>query len=118
MNCEFCGNKCWFSRKENVDKDNKKKYISVYDCMKCPVHTSFYINNEDGSKVKTVFMLDRNEKVYMWTDHFVKNFSYVTDIGISLARDGRDPLIIKFPKLMNVKPTNVLDKFKFYMVFL
>lgn len=117
MKCEFCGNKCRLSHKENEDRDNKQKYTAVYDCTNCLVLTSFFINNEDGTKIKTVFMLDRNEKVYMWTDHHQKKISYITDIGISLARDGRDPLILKFPKLMNVNPTNVHEKFKFYMIF-
>lgn len=117
MKCLFCSNKCRLSHKENEDREDKKKYTAVYDCNYCPVLTSFYINNEDNSHVKTVFMLDRNEKVYMWTDHHEKKFSYITDIGISLARDGRDPLVLKFPKLMNVTPSNVHDKFKFYMLF-
>lgn len=111
MKCTFCKNNCRLSHKENENK------VEVYDCIKCPVLTSFHISIEDGSTIKTVFMLDRNEKTYMWTDHHQKNFSYITDIGISLARDGRDPLVLKFPKLMNVNPKNVHDKFKFYMLF-
>ncbi len=112
MICEFCNKVCRLSHKENENK------VEVYDCRNCQVLTSFYISVEDGSKIKTVFMLDRNEKVYMWTDHFIKKISYITDVGVTLAAKGGDPLVLKFPKVMNVKPTNVHEKFKFYMLFL
>lgn len=117
MKCEFCKSKCRLSHKENEDREDKTKFVAVYDCIHCPVLTSFHVQNEDGVLIKTVFMLDRNEKTYMWTNHHAKNFSYITDIGIQLAKDGRDPMILKFPKLMNVNPSNVHDKFKFYMIF-
>ncbi len=118
MKCEFCHQPCRLSHKENEDRNDKNKYIEVYDCVSCPVLTSFYVNHEDGSTIKTVFMLDRNEKVYMWTNHYLKKISYITDVGVTLAREGKDPLILKFPKIMPLTPENVHDKFKFYMIFL
>lgn len=118
MKCEFCQSLCHLSHKENEDRENKKKYTAVYDCTHCPVLTSFYVDNESGSVIKTVFMLDRNEKVYMWTNHHLKKISYITDVGVTLAAAGKNPLILKFPKVMPLTPTNVHDKFKFYMVFL
>lgn len=117
MKCLFCKSKCRLSHKENEDRENKNKYVSVYDCINCPVLTSFFINNEDNVHIKTVFMFDRNEKLYLWTDHHQNKYSYISDAGMSVASNGKDPLILKFPKLMNANPSNVKDKFKFYMIF-
>jgi hypothetical protein len=112
MICIYCKNKCRLSHKENKDE------IEVYDCVRCPVLTSFHIGVPGGSLVKTVFMLDRNEKVYMWTNHHAKQISYITDVGVTLSKDGRDPLVVKFPKVMNINPDNVHEKFKMYMLFI
>jgi ssDNA-binding Zn-finger/Zn-ribbon topoisomerase 1 len=110
MNCEFCKKPLHFSHHEN------NKEIEVYDCNNCPVLTSFYYFHEDGDCAKVTFMLDKNERGYMWTNNYIKNISYITDLGNSTS--GKDPLILKFPKIMNVNPDNIYDKFKFYMVFL
>jgi hypothetical protein len=112
MNCEFCHKPLRFSHHEN------NKEIEVYDCNNCPVLTSFHYLHKDGSPVKTTFMLDRNEKCYLWTNNYILNISYIHDLSIPLAREGRDPMILKFPKIMNINPDNVHEKFSFYMVFL
>ena len=111
MKCEFCNQSLTFSHHENI------KEIEVYDCLHCPVLTSFYYF-EDGSRVKTTFILDKNEKSYMWTNHYGKQISYITDLGVDTAKAGRDTTLLRFPKIMNVTPLTVYEKFKFYMVFL
>lgn len=111
--CEFCGKELHLSHYEN------EKEIEVYDCTHCPVLTSFYFMHKDGARIKTSFMLDKNEKVYIWTNNYLRGISYITDVGISLsAAMDRDPLILKFPKIMNISPKNVHEKFSFYMTFL
>jgi CRISPR/Cas system-associated protein Cas10 (large subunit of type III CRISPR-Cas system) len=111
--CEFCGRELHLSHYEN------NKEIAVYDCTHCPVLTSFYFLDKEGERIKTSFMLDRNEKVYIWTQNYIKGVSYITDVGVTLSavRD-KSPLLIKFPKIMNINPKNVHEKFSFYMVFL
>lgn len=112
MNCEFCNKQLRLSRLEN------EKEVEVYECIHCPVLTSFHCLHKDGSPIKTTFLLDRNEKCYLWTNNYIQNISYIHDAGTAAAREGRDPLILKFPKIMNINPTNIYEKFAFYMVFL
>jgi hypothetical protein len=117
-NCEFCGKELHLSHYEGGQK------IAVYDCTHCPVLTSFHFMTEvgnlatDNMRIKTTFMLDRNEHIYIWTNNYGKGISYITDVGVTLAKSGRDPLLIKFPKIMNINPQNVHEKFAFYIVFL
>lgn len=109
--CEFCGKPLHLSHYENG------KEVEVYDCTNCPVLTSFYFMGEQ--RVKTAFMLDRNEKVYIWTNNYIKDVSYITDVGVTLSpTKDVSPLVYKFPKIMNVNPQNVHEKFSFYMTFL
>ena len=114
MKCEFCNNDLKFSHLEN------EKTVEAYDCPNCPVLTSFYFKADASKeKLKVSFMLDRNEKAYIWTNNYVKGISYITDVGVSLSPTGlKDPLILKFPKIMKINPTNIHEKFSFYMVFL
>ena len=113
MECEFCNREMHLSHLEN------EKTVEVYDCTHCPILTSFYFKADSGEKLKVSFMLDRNEKTYIWTNNYVKGISYITDVGVSLsAVKDKDPLVLKFPKIMNINPTNVREKFSFYMVFL
>lgn len=109
MNCEFCQKPLRFSHHEN------NKEVGVYDCTNCPLLVSFYYLHADGKSVKTTFMLDRNQKSYLWTNNYLNNNSHITDLS---SNDGRDPIILKFPKIMNINPDNVYEKFAFYMVFL
>jgi hypothetical protein len=111
MNCEFCQKPLKFSHHEN------NKEVEVYDCNHCPVLTSFYVLHKDGSPFKTTFLLDKNEKTYMWTNHYIKETSYITYVGVAADNINREPLL-KFPKIMNITPANVKEKFAFYMVFL
>jgi hypothetical protein len=63
-------------------------------------------------------MIDKNERSYTWTNNYTNSISYITDVSPTIARDGKSPLLIKFPKIMNINPANVYEKFAFYMVFL
>jgi len=110
MNCEFCQQVLKFSHHENG------KEIEVYDCHNCPVLTSFYYFHEDGSPAKTCFTLDRNEKTYLWTNNYVKGKSYIQELKITSA-PGFDSMVLELPKLINVTPSNVNEKFSFYMIF-
>lgn len=112
MKCQFCQKELKFSHKENKDE------IEVYDCWNCPVLTTFHFFHKDGMPVKTTFMLDKNEKCYLWINNYLKNISYIIDVNASIAKPSRDSLVIKFPKIMNITPQNVYEKFAFYMVFL
>jgi hypothetical protein len=113
MKCQFCNNNLRFSHHEN---DNT---IVAYDCNKCPVLTSFYYVQKENKLAKICFMLDRVGSLYIWTNNYLKNCSYITDVGISFAGGGhKDPLVIKFPKIMNINPDNVYEKLGFYLVFI
>ena len=111
MNCEFCQKPLKFSHKENNDE------VEVYDCHNCKVLTSFYFFHKDGSQFKTTFLIDKNERTYMWTNNYLKGTSHISEMRVTSA-PGFDSTILKFPKIMNVNPTNVHEKFAFYMVFL
>lgn len=112
MNCDYCQKPLKFSHHEN------NKEVGVYDCNSCPIQVVFYYSHLDGTKIKTTFMINKNEKLYMWTNHHVKQVSYITDVSQPYGKIGTDPVIIKFPKIMNIIPSNAREKFSFYMVFL
>lgn len=113
MNCEFCGRDLHLSHYE------KNKEIAVYDCTYCPVLTSFYFLEETGARLKTTFMIDRKGRLYMWTNNYTSDNSYITDVNASLSSSfEKDPQLIKFPKIMNITPENVTQKFSFYMTFI
>ena len=112
MNCEFCQKPLRFSHHEN------NKEVGVYDCTNCPLLVSFYYLHADGKSIKTTFTIDRNEKCYLWTNNYIQNISYIHDAGTEASREGKDSLILKFPKIMNINPDNIYEKFAFYMVFL
>lgn|SRR5574337_200624 len=111
MNCEFCNNPLTYSHKENRGE------IEVYDCRHCPTLVSFYYFQKEGTRLKTVFMIDRKEKLYIWTNNYIKNCSYITDLS---PKEGLspNPKILEIPKILPINPSNVLEKFKFYMMFL
>lgn len=113
MNCEFCNKPLNLSHKENGDE------IEVYDCVHCPVLTSFFFLHKDSERIKTSFMIDKNGRTYIWTNNYINNNSYITDVSLSLSPvTNKDPCLVKFPKIMNINPKNVHEKFKFYMVFI
>lgn len=111
IDCEFCNKPLHLSHYEN------NKEIAVYDCTNCPVLTSFYYFDKDGAPAKTCFLIDKNEKSYMWTNNHINGDSYIQELKVTSA-PGFNPTILKFPKIMNVNPSNVYEKFAFYMVFL
>jgi len=111
MNCEFCHKELAISHYE------RDKTITVYDCKNCPVLVSFHFN-EDEERVKTCYLLDKNGNSYMWTINYAKNDSYIVDLTptLSLVKD-RDPMLVRFKKVMNINPNNVYEKFSFYLLF-
>jgi hypothetical protein len=111
MKCEYCQHDLKFSHHE------KSKEIQVYDCTNCPVLVSKYYR-KDQFLVKTTFMLDRNRQVYLWTNDYVNNVSYIVDGNVTLFQKGTNPMLLKFPKLMNLTPANVHEKFSYYVVFI
>lgn len=108
MNCEFCQHQLNFSHHEN------NKEVEVYDCTNCPVLTSFSFFAKDGMRMKTAFMIDRSEKLYVWTNNYINNTSSLNEVNIKRQSE---PLIIKFPKIMNIDPNNVQEKMAIYLVF-
>lgn len=113
MNCEFCGREAHLSHYENA------KEVAVYDCTHCPVLTSFYVQEDSGAVNKISFMMERQNKTYIWTNNFVKKTSIITDVDISLSSStDKSPLILRFPKVMNINPQNVQEKLSLYLTFL
>lgn len=111
--CEFCNKPLHLSHYENSNE------VAVYDCVHCPVLTSFYFLHKEGERIKTCFMLDKNGRTYVWTNNYVNENSHITDVSVTLsAVHDKDPLLIKFPKIMNINPKNIHEKFSFYMTFL
>jgi hypothetical protein len=112
VNCEFCDRDLHLSHYEN------NREISVYDCTNCPMLISYHFREEDGNKTKVSFMLDRKNRVYVWTNNYAKNISYIVDVSVTLHSSiEKDPLILRFPKIMNITPNNVLEKLSFYLTF-
>lgn len=111
MNCEFCGRETFLSHYEN------SKETAVYDCKHCPVLTSFYVREADSFICKIAFLLNRGAKAYIWTNNFVKNTSYISDISPD-SGSIKDPLLFKAPKTINLTPQNVREKLSMYMTFL
>ena len=54
----------------------------------------------------------------MWSINYAKNDSYIVDLTptLSLVKD-RDPMLVRFKKVMNINPNNVYEKFSFYLLF-
>jgi hypothetical protein len=120
MNCQFCGNILIFCHHEN------EQTTSVYDCQRCPVLVSFSYSYDDTVRLhndflaKVTFLLDRKGKFYTWTNNYTKGTSYITDLSVTLVSSmrGQNPLLIKFPKIMNINPSNVMKKLSFYLVWI
>lgn len=110
MKCQFCRHPLTFSHHEN------NKEVEVYECRNCPMLIMQHFFHKDGTAVKTVFMLEKNNHAYLWTNDRLKGYSSITEISFTSA-PGHNPTILKLPKLVEVTPDNVYQKFSFYMVF-
>lgn len=109
--CPHCKSTLQFWMHEN---ENTR---TVYQCIKCPVQVILHYAEEELSK--TIYVIDKQGHLYTWTDNHTNQTSYITDITTEMERPkDRDPILIRFPKFMDVNPANVREKFKFYMVFL
>lgn len=116
-NCPFCKEKAEFCHTENNDTG------MVYQCMNCPVlvflHYSHDSREKEAKLDKVVYVIDKQGHLYTWTDNYSKRSSYITDLNVMLLDlKDKNPILVTFPKLMNVTPANVREKFGFYMVFL
>ncbi len=113
MNCEFCQHELFFSHLEN------HKEVEVYDCKGCPVLVSFSFFVEGKTRIKTSFFIDRGEKLYIWSNNYLNNVSYISEVTVKEAKGPQDsgPFHIKFPKIMNIDPDNVKEKLAFFLVF-
>jgi hypothetical protein len=120
MNCQFCHKELIFCHSESENK------IAIYDCKCCPVLVSFHFLHEElelhepFTVVKIIFLLDRKGKFYTWTNNYTKGTSYITDLNVTLVSSmrGQNPLLIKFPKTMDINPDNVMEKLAFYLVWI
>lgn len=118
MNCEFCDRNLHLSHYEN------NKETAVYDCLNCPVLVSyhFFLGDQKAGepvRTKTDYMIDRHGRSYIWTNNYIKNNSYIVDLSVSLGiRENTTPLLVTFPKIMNVNPNNIHEKFSFWVTFL
>lgn len=113
MNCQFCQHPLQFSHRENNQE------VVVYDCINCPILTSFFHLDEDSPPIKIIHMIDRNDRLYLWTNNFINNTSYITDLTVTLSSlVYKNPVVVKFPHIMDITPTNVLQKFSFIMTYL
>ena len=112
MNCQFCQNRLSISHYEGDGK------TAVYQCLECPVLVWFHYIENDLTKV--VYSIDKNGRNYIWTNNYLRDRSYITDVTPNHESHPleKDPLLIRFPKLMNVTPANVRERFSFFMVFI
>lgn len=109
MKCPYCHNHMKFCHHEN------NKEVSVYDCIECPMLVTCYYLHEEVDPFRISFMMDRNGRVYMWTNDRLKGYSYIEELKIEPAI--RDLTVVKLPKLVEVTPETVRQKLSFYMVF-
>lgn len=112
MNCPFCDKRTSFSHLENVES----KEIRVNECLNCQVPILFHIDLEDGTLMKTVFIIDKNQRVYLWTNDHVNNCSYIAHAKID-ETNIHDSYIARFPNILNIHPDKILSKFSLYIVF-
>lgn len=110
MKCQFCNQELVYSHHEN------NKEVSIYDCRNCPMLIMFHYLLNETAPVKIAFFLQKNGRTYVWVNNFINNFSYVTEIVVAPSVITSNP-ILQLPKLVDVTPENVYQKFSFYMVF-
>lgn len=110
MNCQFCNQPLLFSHYEN-DKE-----VSIYDCRNCPMLIMFHYLLSEDKLIKIAFFLNRKKRTYVWVNNFIKNSSYVNEILVAPSSITNNP-VLQLPKLVDVSPENVYQKFSFYMVF-
>jgi len=108
MYCGFCENELDVSHFENGS-------VVVYQCSHCPLLILYYFTEEDNLLIKTAFRLEKKGKSYLWTNNHRQECSYITDITVFSPNKGH---LVDFPKIMNINPTNVYDKFSLWMTFL
>lgn len=112
MNCEFCHHVLAFSHFENL------KEVEIYDCKNCPILVSFAFFVADGLRIKTIFCIDRNQRLYIWTNNYLTNQSYINEVYYKTRLDLQsEPFTIRFPRIMSLTPDNVKDKLALCMVF-
>lgn len=108
MKCQYCKLPMRFSHHEN------NKEIAVWDCLNCPMMVfSAFLGDH---RVKTSFFLEKNGKRYIWTNDYVKESTYVSSME-PIKDINHTPIILRLPKLIDVTPENVYEKFSFYMLF-
>lgn len=117
INCEFCDKPLKFSRYED------KEEAVVYDCIHCPVLTSFHFFRGDiclDSRVKTVFMIDKSGRTYLWTNNYLSKTSYITDLSAVDMSSAfiKNMHVVQLPLMGDINPSNVYKKFSFVMTFL
>ncbi len=106
--CEFCNFHLEFSHSENN--------IMIFDCINCPMLISFSFDH--NVRVKTVFLLDRNQQIYLWTINYLTETSYISSAYYDILVNGKIADLVNFPKIMQVSPYNIYQKFNLYMTFL
>lgn len=112
MTCEFCHHALSFSHFEN------NKEVEVYDCTNCPILVSFSFFVEGGLRIKTVFCIDRNQGLYIWTNNYLNSQSYINEVRVKPGVSVQSvPFTIRFPRIMNITPNNVKEKLALCMVF-
>jgi hypothetical protein len=110
MKCQYCKHPLKLSHYEN------NKEVSIWDCLSCPIMISFSYLGE--KLIKTSFFFERNEKRYIWSNDHVKEYSYITVLEpLQKNMLNYNPNILKLPKIINVTPENLYEKFSFYMTF-
>ena len=116
LNCEFCNSPLTFSNKES------DQAVEVYDCKNCKVLTCFYFDappfSNDRTRIKIGFFVDIGSKLYYWINNYVDNSSTLFEVSFDAIKKGKDGLLIKFPKIMNINPDNVQERIAFYLPFI
>jgi uncharacterized protein (DUF1015 family) len=108
--CDFCKDELTFSHTEN------NKLLTVFQCNHCPI-LIFYYFTQELNKARTAFLLDKKEHQYFWTNNYINNCSYIIEISESSSYDGNGHLV-DFPKVMEINPINIFEKFSLWMTFI
>lgn len=107
--CEFCKNELTYSHTEN------NELLTIYVCNNCPILIFYYFTPEMNI-ARTCFTFDKNGGRYFWTNNYIEKTSYIIGLSESPHRDVREH-IVDFPKIMDINPTNIYNKFSLWMTF-
>ena len=113
MKCEFCQGELSHSHHEN------NKQTQVYECLECPLLIQFHYDLSTMERIKTCYLIDRSNRLYLWTNNYLEKSSHIVDLGVTLYDlKYNSATIVSFPQIVKLSPLTISQKLASYLLFI